>query len=84
MKSDTDDNRPHDTGRAHRRDRSDFDVNGDLEEYMHRTPSGYIYYVIPAGINVIFQDEDGNEITRFVPCNQASICFTPPAQHLPV
>ena len=24
------------------------------------------YYIVPAGLDIIFQDEDGNEITRWV------------------
>jgi hypothetical protein len=32
-------------------------------EEPQRTPD--TYYIIPSGTNVIFQDEDGNEITRY-------------------
>ncbi|KAJ6614328.1 hypothetical protein B0H10DRAFT_2045732, partial [Mycena sp. CBHHK59/15] len=31
---------------------------------QHREPVDATYYIIPGGMNVIFQDENGNEITR--------------------
>jgi hypothetical protein len=34
--------------------------------YSHSNRGGDTYYIIPGGTNVIFQDEDGNEITRLV------------------
>lgn len=38
-----------------------------LDRYDHTggyEKEGPIYYIIPGGMNVIFQDEHGNEITR--------------------
>lgn len=40
--------------------------NRDAGQYTHGTQGGDTYYIIPGGTNVIFQDEDGNEITRSV------------------
>jgi len=38
--------------------------NGDRVENSFE-PEIY-YYVVPAGLDIIFQDEDGSEITRWV------------------
>jgi hypothetical protein len=42
----------------------DYYRNRDTSNYSHSTQGGNTYYIIPAGTNVIFQDEEGNEITR--------------------
>jgi hypothetical protein len=54
-------NRDHDRG--HRRSNRDHDAGND--EIVQKTIDGYTYYIIPNGMDVIFQDEHGKEITRY-------------------
>jgi hypothetical protein len=51
-------------GMEHYNDHDDQLHIGHNTGYPHNTHSGNTYYIIPAGMNVIFQDEDGNEISR--------------------
>jgi hypothetical protein len=39
------------------------DAGLDYRDEMESDPEIY-HYIVPVGVDVIFQDEDGNEITR--------------------
>ena len=42
----------------------DYHQTRNGSHYTHRSQDSNTYYIIPGGTNVIFQDENGNEITR--------------------